>query len=55
MLTDKEQKKSDKVEFSEIPEILETLKRNEIIVLIDAEDRENEGDLTVAAEKVTIG
>ncbi|TFG50538.1 MAG: bifunctional 3,4-dihydroxy-2-butanone-4-phosphate synthase/GTP cyclohydrolase II [Candidatus Brocadiia bacterium] len=41
------------VEFSEIPEILEDLRQGKMIVLVDAEDRENEGDLVCAAEKVT--
>jgi len=41
------------MQFSEIPEILEELRRGKIIVLVDAEDRENEGDLVCAAEKVT--
>jgi len=40
-------------EFSEIPEVLEELRRGNMIVLVDAEDRENEGDLVCAAEKVT--
>lgn len=39
--------------FSEIPEILEELKRGRMIVLVDDEDRENEGDLVCAAELVT--
>ncbi len=41
------------VQFSEIPEILEVLRRGKMIVLVDDEDRENEGDLVCAAEKVT--
>jgi len=41
------------VQFSEIPEVLEELRRGGMIVLVDAEDRENEGDLVCAAEKVT--
>ncbi len=41
------------VQFSEIPEVLEELRRGRMIVLVDAEDRENEGDLVCAAEKVT--
>jgi 3,4-dihydroxy 2-butanone 4-phosphate synthase / GTP cyclohydrolase II len=41
------------VQFSEIPEILEELQQGKMIVLVDAEDRENEGDLVCAAEKVT--
>jgi 3,4-dihydroxy 2-butanone 4-phosphate synthase/GTP cyclohydrolase II len=41
------------IEFSEIPEILEELRNGKMIVLVDAEDRENEGDLVCAAEQVT--
>ncbi len=41
------------IQFSEIPEVLEELRRGKMIVLVDAEDRENEGDLVCAAEKVT--
>lgn len=41
------------VPFSEIPEVLEDLRAGKMIVLVDAEDRENEGDLVCAAEKVT--
>jgi len=40
-------------QFSEIPEILEDLRQGKMIVLVDDEDRENEGDLLCAAEKVT--
>ncbi|MGB8226394.1 MAG: bifunctional 3,4-dihydroxy-2-butanone-4-phosphate synthase/GTP cyclohydrolase II [Sedimentisphaerales bacterium] len=40
-------------EFSDIPEILADLKKGKMIVLVDDEDRENEGDLLCAAEKVT--
>lgn len=39
--------------FSEIPEILEDLRQGRMIVLVDDEDRENEGDLVAAAERVT--
>ncbi|MFH1719963.1 MAG: bifunctional 3,4-dihydroxy-2-butanone-4-phosphate synthase/GTP cyclohydrolase II [Planctomycetota bacterium] len=41
------------MEFSEIPQILEELRRGNMVVLVDAENRENEGDLVCAAEKVT--
>jgi len=41
------------VSFSSIPEVLEDLKQGKMVVLVDAEDRENEGDLVCAAEKVT--
>lgn len=39
--------------FSEIPEILNELKAGRMIVLVDDEDRENEGDLVCAAELIT--
>ena len=39
--------------FSPIPEILEELKSGKPIVLVDDEDRENEGDIVYAAEKIT--
>jgi 3,4-dihydroxy 2-butanone 4-phosphate synthase / GTP cyclohydrolase II len=39
--------------FAPIPEILEELKAGRPIVLVDDEDRENEGDVVYAAEKVT--
>jgi len=39
--------------ISEIPEILDELKAGRMIVLIDDEDRENEGDLVCAAELTT--
>src|ERR1700722_15716513 len=39
--------------FSPIPEILEDLRLGRLIVLVDDEDRENEGDLVVIGEKCT--
>jgi len=36
-----------------IPKVLEDLKQGKMIILVDDEDRENEGDLVIAAEKVT--
>lgn len=39
--------------FASIPEILEELRAGRMCILVDDEDRENEGDLTIAAEKVT--
>jgi len=41
------------MKFSEIQEVLEELKKGKIIVLVDDEDRENEGDLVCAAQMVT--
>ena len=39
--------------FSDIPSALEAFRAGEMLIVIDDEDRENEGDLTIAAEKVT--
>jgi 3,4-dihydroxy 2-butanone 4-phosphate synthase/GTP cyclohydrolase II len=39
--------------FCSIPEALAELRAGRMIVLVDDEDRENEGDLVVAAEKAT--
>ena len=39
--------------FSAIPEALEDFKAGKMLVVVDDEDRENEGDLTIAAEKVS--
>jgi len=39
--------------FSTIPEAITELRAGRMIVVVDDEDRENEGDLTIAAEKVT--
>lgn len=41
------------VEFSEISEVLAELRLGKMVVLVDDEDRENEGDLVCAAEKTT--
>jgi 3,4-dihydroxy 2-butanone 4-phosphate synthase/GTP cyclohydrolase II len=38
---------------TKIEEVLEDLRAGRMIILVDDEDRENEGDLTMAAEKVT--
>ena len=40
-------------QFSGIPEVLEDLRAGKMIVLVDDEDRENEGDLVVAGEMAT--
>ncbi len=39
--------------FSTIPEAVEAIKRGEVIIVIDDEDRENEGDFICAAELAT--
>ncbi|HDS85078.1 MAG TPA: bifunctional 3,4-dihydroxy-2-butanone-4-phosphate synthase/GTP cyclohydrolase II [Phycisphaerales bacterium] len=40
-------------QFSEIPDVLDDLRQGKMIVLVDDEDRENEGDLVAAAELIT--
>jgi len=39
--------------FDAIEEVLEDIRAGKMIILCDDEDRENEGDLTIAAERVT--
>src|SRR5579864_1576402 len=39
--------------FASIPEAIEDFRAGRMLVIVDDEDRENEGDLTIAAEKVT--
>ena len=39
--------------FTSVPEAIGEIRTGRMIVVVDDEDRENEGDLTVAAEKVT--
>ena len=39
--------------FSSIEELVEDLRAGKMIVLLDDEDRENEGDIVMAAEHVT--
>ena len=39
--------------FAPIEDAVEAIRDGEMIIVVDDEDRENEGDLTIAAEKVT--
>jgi 3,4-dihydroxy 2-butanone 4-phosphate synthase/GTP cyclohydrolase II len=39
--------------FCDVPTALEEIREGRILVVVDDEDRENEGDLTMAAEKIT--
>src|SRR5471030_955880 len=39
--------------FVSVPEAIQEIRSGRILVVVDDEDRENEGDLTIAAEKVT--
>ena len=39
--------------FASIPEAIEEIRAGKMVVVVDDEDRENEGDLTIAAERIT--
>src|SRR6202034_2609147 len=39
--------------FADIPRAIEDIRAGRMVVVVDDEDRENEGDLTIAAEKIT--
>lgn len=41
------------MKFNTIEEAIEDIRKGRMVILVDDEDRENEGDLTMAAEKVT--
>src|ERR1700683_2265421 len=43
----------NKLPFATIEEAVEDIRQGRMIVLVDDEDRENEGDLTMAAEKIS--
>lgn len=49
----KSRKKARQYNFNSIEEAINDIRDGRIVILIDDEDRENEGDLTLAAEKVT--
>ena len=42
-----------KWKFNTMQEAIKDIKDGKMVILIDDEDRENEGDLTIAAEKIT--
>lgn len=41
------------IQLDSVPEAVEAIRRGEVIIVVDAEDRENEGDFICAAEKAT--
>lgn len=43
----------DKIKLDSIEDALEDFKAGKLVIVVDDEDRENEGDLIVAAEKIT--
>ncbi|MCB2201440.1 bifunctional 3,4-dihydroxy-2-butanone-4-phosphate synthase/GTP cyclohydrolase II [bacterium] len=44
---------TDDMQFNTIPEAIEDIRLGKMIIVVDDEDRENEGDLVMAAEKIT--
>ena len=43
----------EKIHLDPIEDAIEAFRRGEMVIVVDDEDRENEGDLIVAAEKIT--
>jgi 3,4-dihydroxy 2-butanone 4-phosphate synthase/GTP cyclohydrolase II len=43
----------DAREFAEIEEAIEAIRAGKMVIVVDDEERENEGDLVIAAEKIT--
>ncbi|MEM1225705.1 MAG: GTP cyclohydrolase II [Planctomycetota bacterium] len=41
------------IELNSVPEAVEAVARGEVVIVVDAEDRENEGDFICAGEKAT--
>jgi len=44
---------SDKITLNTIEEAIEEVKNGKVIIVVDDEDRENEGDFICAAESIT--
>jgi len=46
-------RKTNRSPFTGIEEAVDAIRQGRMVIVVDDEDRENEGDLTIAAEKVT--
>src|SRR6187455_1823656 len=44
---------SSKIQLNTIEEAIEDIRQGKVIIVVDDEDRENEGDFLAAAEKIT--
>ena len=44
---------NEKIKLDSIEEAIEDFRQGKMVIVVDDEDRENEGDLIVAAEKIT--
>ncbi len=53
MKNNEKQVKSDHPDLNTTAELIDELRQGRMVILMDDEDRENEGDLVIAAEKVT--
>ena len=53
MASTKKRSSRKKSPFGAIEDAIAAIRRGELIIVVDDEDRENEGDLTIAAEKIT--
>jgi 3,4-dihydroxy 2-butanone 4-phosphate synthase/GTP cyclohydrolase II len=53
MSTKSSKRRSRKSVFASIEDAIEAIRDGRMIIVVDDEDRENEGDLTIAAEKIT--
>jgi 3,4-dihydroxy 2-butanone 4-phosphate synthase/GTP cyclohydrolase II len=52
-MTTKPSRRKNKSPFAPIDEAITAIRDGKMIIVVDDEDRENEGDLTIAAEKIT--
>ncbi len=48
-----EEMNNNEIEFDSVEEAIKAIRRGEMVIVADDEDRENEGDLVCAAEKIT--
>lgn len=44
---------NNKIRLDDIQEAIDDFRQGKMVIVVDDEDRENEGDLIVAAEKIT--
>lgn len=51
--TELRESSGEEIKLDSIEEAIEAIRRGEIVIVVDDEDRENEGDFVCAAEKVT--
>ena len=47
------QQKENRMKFNSIKQAIEDIKKGKVIIVVDDENRENEGDFVAAAEMVT--